>query len=248
MTAIMAVWKSDSIDILSDGAWVRPNDGTLLAICSKQLLLRHPDTDAVIAVIASSGAASMILEFNTRANGMRSFDGLIAAAPTLWREVMASTPPPTLHIRGDDGSVPETPIVSAMALAGYSERDGRLMLYDLRSDIAPDGQPQAIVSAPGLVLTDSEIEHFANNPDTFNAYADGLDFMHKARQRVYEFNSGQLCRMVGGYVQRTRLDRFGVWSEIIHRWPDQIGQPIAANRGRRFCLPNARYQLNEVGG
>ena len=33
-------------------------------------------------------------------------------------------------------------------------------------------------------------------------------------------------RAVGGFVELTRVDRFGVKSRVLHRWPDEIGRNI----------------------
>lgn len=102
----------------------------------------------------------------------------------------------------------------APALHVYSTNDGgngqfRPGLHAVRAVAAP-------ATATGPRSSD------LLDPATFNINRDAIRLLEA--QRAVIWPGGH--RMVGGFIELTRVDRFGVKSRVLHRWPDEIGRKI----------------------
>jgi hypothetical protein len=76
------------------------------------------------------------------------------------------------------------------------------------------------------------------------AFKNGLIALLKAQRKVlYRSSKGDYCR-VGGNVIATTLTRHGVVQQIIHRWPDRIGERLGASEK---IEPEAKAPMNMHG-
>lgn len=213
MSASLGVCASSAISLLTDAATVRTDDGRIHAINCKQAAI------APRGFIAWLGWTPPALSFVTAARrDFVDFDGIVDAAPYLWRDIRNELRPPLPWI------------VYSILLAGWSERRQQLELYELNSAEPPNGA-EIIVSAGGSPNEADEAtvafcSRFAEHPDTFDVRRDGIGFMQQARRHVRQFEIGPPRHVTGGFVQATRLTRDAVTSAIIHRWPDRVGEHI----------------------
>lgn len=61
--------------------------------------------------------------------------------------------------------------------------------------------------------------------------ADGIRFMEAVRQspdRLHAHNEVIGC-FCGGFIERTIIERDAAYSQIVHRWPDKIGEVMGIN-------------------
>lgn len=222
MTAINVFRRSDRISILTDGAGYTP-DGELVASLSKCWPVPHLN-----AAVASRGPILAGALFMASASVVRSFDDMVARAPTFVFEVFQS-----LGLILNEDVTPDFQLI----IAGFSESRGSPESYLISSDATDDvdaatASPlDAFTAAPMPSQADYEQIGAAmpSGPSAFNVERDGLTLMEVQRNMLIDG-----IHAVGCHATLTEIDRNGVRQRVLRRWNDQFGKPI---RPEPFAAP-----------
>lgn len=132
------------------------------------------------------------------------------------------------HLLDQCGLGPDFEIV----VAGMSETAGPSAYLVASHDRF--GEPWAVIDLSGLTVlpNDPELHERALNiaagrgADAIDPIKDGLAIMEAQRAHP-QLSNGDTC-YVGGFAQLTTIDATGVHSRVIHRWPDTVGEKVAA--------------------
>ncbi|MBP1297468.1 hypothetical protein [Bradyrhizobium elkanii] len=221
MTAIVAIVKKDGIVVYSDGACYG-RDGTLAFERQKTDVLMH-----IPCIIAARGEHQQgrWLKYALDWYDVRDFDGLVDLMPSLLTHAADFAP------RVDE------PINLCVLFGGWSERSSSWELY------------RAVVNADEGSEVKKVPTAFYSEPvpprEMLIAYGlmkdEGLDlrggdqsmirYMHCQRQAKFAFGPSHQGEestgcIVGSFIQRTALATDEAATEIIYRWPDEVGEPL----------------------
>jgi len=212
MTALIALHDGETVRILTDAALTRLTDGVLAKVRSKQIRLENG------VVIAGAGTWQPCCRFAALADELANFDELADAAQDLWKQALAP-------MSAKDREAP-----GGLIVAGLSEKVG--------------GPDMLVIEMPGSKLSDSAVAYaigphsnsreftgrflkrFADDPDAFDVRAEGLLVMEALRRHCPRHYEEAICPAIGGFIQLTTVTRDGIETEVLHHWPDRIGQSI----------------------
>jgi hypothetical protein len=214
MSALAVVSKSQSIEVLSDAAFVYEEDGSVAHFGAKQFW-----NDRLGCLVANNGWMPPAEAFMDLANeACRSFDELVSASDDLWQEARR-------RVLGDEPD----PTVFVIVFAGWSARRQALEAYDISSIDNRRGNPLSIYCIgpvdEAFEVTNSFVTRFGTRPDDFYPTRDGIPLMEKLRRYRRRFGEA-FVPTVGGYVEHATIGRGGIDRRIIHHWPDRVGYPI----------------------
>jgi len=233
MTAIAIYRSQDSIVFASDGASYDPSNGAFTGCTSKVALM--PEWSCVIA---QRGAGGFLALLRARLGPeVVDFDDLLDRLPTHTRGLHAD-----FVARGYP-----YPNVS-LFIGGWSEARERFETYTLRSrDIslpnAEGGEPFSIEAFKLAPLpefhaapypTEELFERFGAGTNALPMTAADLTLRTVCAARALRCAPSEedKCEyVVGGFLQLTILKRNEIASEIVHRWPDPVGEKIDPTRG-----------------
>lgn len=215
MSACNVFVTAEEARIFTDGAWLRP-DGTLDHCRPKVLVLPH--FPAVIATQGGSELPALIGPHFERL--FASFDEMVAGATAFMR----SPPEPLARILA-------MPVfkVQRVFLIGYSEEADSVCGFYLQSVDTPE-LPAWEISPLSRAVSPPAPECEAKlRPEgglIWPAFA--IMMMEEQRGFVGDIGNGTEVRAVGGFCQMTVITRDEVTSGILLRWPDHIGEKLAA--------------------
>ncbi len=204
--------REDGIVLLTDGAWYT-SEGIVQAIASKILVLPH-----IPAAIAARGPVALQPLLFGIAYPCRDFEDLLTSLKNFEDHLVSFV---------KSNSNVDNPLLDQfeVLIAGYShERKGfetyvtanYQSLTLLSGDQVSPPPDAAIIKQSGWQIP-------ALN--RFDADRDGLRLMDCQRAIGPP-------HVVGGFVQKTIVERDGVRSSIIHTWPDEVGRKINPEASR----------------
>jgi len=222
MSAINTVIQADSVHLICDGASYDA-DGRLVSVGPKMQMLPHLNA----AVACRGPRASVPLFADLLSAAASTYDELKAEAPTFLRELRPMLDATFAHCElGADFDV---------VIAGISESDGP-DAYLICSHERYGVQPWTVVQFAGLAMMPADA---ATQARVFASIPDNVDLVDPERdgriileaQRVFPIDHGgdRSFVGVGGFAQLTSITRDGISTRVIHRWPDEIGEPIGAS-------------------
>jgi hypothetical protein len=232
MTAIAVMPTADRLVIASDGAVCSPKGGTLLGLASKTVLI--PEWSCVFVQRGAGGFAhALYMSVGWR----RDFDDML----TVIGEASES-----LHEQYIDQY--QNDCHWSMVIVGWSTARARPEMYFLRSreyEMLNTQTGAHDVIAP-YQLHETWSLHAAPMPSSGLREQFGIDIAKAAdldpveatcrlvaaarHQPNNEFCEDAEC-IIGGFIQSTVLTRDRITTEIVHRWPDIIGERIDPTRG-----------------
>ncbi|GEP09281.1 hypothetical protein [Methylobacterium gnaphalii] len=244
MTSVTIVRGEDVVAIASDGA-AYDDEGRLRQIVSKVELIPHCSL-----VLASTG--SQLASYNFRdllfwhPEPPSTFDGVLEIAPDLSRSVMD-------YVEEQGASSTRK---FSLYFAGFSESRGRPETYAIKSYDWPDvpGPDGVLRTAPAFTLVPLPAIHCTPLPSVelaegFGITVPGVNMTEMPEDGVrYAMATVAANRFafggpdaelagedpfccVGGFLQITTIARSHVSSQIVHRWPDVIGERMDITRG-----------------
>lgn len=217
MSALLAVCQKDSVHLLSDAMAINLTSGAVARLGVKQVLLENRGI-AVAGIgmgAADSDFAALVDKHNC------AFDDLREATPELWGEMRAAQTAANVYV-----------FPSAITIAGYSLKNGRVMLHVMKEvDGVRTYWPDQVgyIGGPGDNADPARPFHakMMADPNAFDPCVDGIAFMEAMRR-----HSPRKCEVgprpaVGGFVTHTIVTRDGISTDTIHRWPgDRVGECI----------------------
>lgn len=215
MSAINVLIQTNRVHLFTDAAIYQLN-GELAGIGPKVRMMPH--INAAMAMRGSFlGLAPIAEELSVAPSFDKLREGIV---PCL--QACAET---YGHLLNQCSAGPDFEVV----IAGMSETGGPSAY--LVASHNRYGEPWSIVELAGLSATPaSDAVHqrvFATadgrDADQLDPVVDGLAILEA--QRAHRFDD-VVC--IGGFAQLTTIDADGVHSRIIHRWPDKLGEKIAA--------------------
>jgi hypothetical protein len=225
MTAILCLVQDAGVTIYTDGAAY--DEAGLFQMPSQkvQIILHHP---SVLAAKGSAYAAQFLKSFMPLT---RSFDDWVASVASHMQNASRLA----FELLGD-------PVNLAAVFGGWSEREqkfqafyiwiagddpdtlkeGSLMLNELTQPFVTPSPDKAILESSGLRRNE------AGQPIVFDGNEALITYMECQRQTVTRMHPGSDLEgcIVGAFIQKTILVRERASTEIIHRWPDKIGEPL----------------------
>lgn len=213
MSAINVLIQSDRVHLYTDGA-IYQSDGELAGIGPKVRMMPH-----INAAMAMRGAFLGLAPIAEELSAAPSFDALRAGIIDCLKKCAVAYG----HLLDQCSAGPDFEVV----IAGMSETGGPSAY--LVASHSRYGDPWSIVDLTGLSVTPaSDAVHQSvfdiaagRDADHLDPIVDGLAIMETQRAE----RSGAY---VGGFAQLTTIDADGVHSRIIHRWPDRLGEKVAA--------------------
>ena len=86
----------------------------------------------------------------------------------------------------------------------------------------------ACMCGPALTAEDEEDSYFPSASE-FNANPKSLPAaLMRAMQSQRATALGRSGELIGGVATVTEIRREGIWQTVLHRWPDVVGERIAA--------------------
>lgn len=215
MTAINVFRFTDGIMIWTDGAFYDA-DGVLCFNNDKVRPLPH--LRAAVAV-RGSGLIGPILA-NRLGSGFSTFDNMVAGlAETVAWAVVAQQHILELCSHGKAFQV---------IVAGWSEARGEPQTYRVES-AAPDvvHREGPFVFTPGNAALDAQLTAEFTDPGQLSGMEGGVRVLEMQRAlRIEQVEGhGEVCG-VGGFAQLTVITRELIQTQIVKRWPDQVGQKM----------------------
>ena len=130
-------------------------------------------------------------------------------------------------------------------LAGWSEERNRAESYMLSSSDMHGFDPWEFHEAPAVVAgpvpTDEALARVGidvtQNPETVDPVSMGLKVFEAQRSMTFPATTagGEEFHLVGGAAVMTQITRDGITQKIIHKWDDEIGQPITPEPLRKIA-------------
>lgn len=236
MTTINAFASDTSVDIFSDGG-IWDATGQILAIGPKVLPLPQ-----YCGAIGATGPANVtfLLFWELAGRNFGDFDALVSGAKDFVSEVIARHG--AVMGIGDYANFD-------VLLAGWSDRFGRMSLYNLRvrGRTIRMGVGEALAWYQSCATPKQRA--WKIRPDHIET--DGLALFEDQRNTIYEIDAGAgpvRGTFTAGFCQYTRCSRDGVHTKILATYPDQIGQetgePVATSEG----FPAVQHEPSRAGG
>jgi hypothetical protein len=224
MTAINLIRQSDAVYIVSDGVGC-DRDGVVQFVVPKVFPLPH-----LRAAVAGRGNIF----------GLAHVAAALAMAPTY--DVMKMRAAKTLRevvdlfrdINATQGAQGEAIFPSDLQIyvGGWTvagEPDAFLMLTSETSGLPPWTVVPILDFGmfPGGEAQDDAWSFLAGRGvEDLDPRADGLKIIEAQRRYKIENQYGQSTFGIGGFAQLTTVARDRITTEILHRWPDQVGKKI----------------------
>lgn len=244
MSANVIVRQDDGIVIATDGI-AYDGQGIVVAHVSKVALM--PEWSCAFAVRGAGVVPTMMLfglsKLATLGFNIAGFDDFLSFLPAAAEEVHKAL------LSDPTQSYPQF----SMMIGGYSEAHGRFESYSLRSRDFEYPIGDEIHQQPAYTLAPLPSTHFAPTPSpeacaAVGLYQRGPDDPPEAPQVTAirgvcaaRLDKGSLPGdevnedySIGGFVQLTTILRDSVTSEIVHRWPDVIGEKLDPTRGEKL--------------
>ncbi|MGY2988712.1 hypothetical protein [Bradyrhizobium sp. USDA 4508] len=220
MTAIVAIVRKEGIVFYTDGACYGP-DGTLVLECQKADILMD-----IPCIISARGEHQQARWFKYAIGWfhIHDFDGLVNILPHLLTQAAASAP------RFGE------PVNLCVLIGGWSARSSSWELY--RAIIDAEGSEVMKVSTAFISEPEPHremlIAHGLMKDDALDLRGDDeaiIRYMQCLRATKFGFGPSHRGEedtgcIVGSFIQRTALAMNEAATEIIYRWPDEIGQPL----------------------
>jgi hypothetical protein len=214
---------------LTDGAAYRA-DGTLHLKVQKAFPLLHLD-----AAMAWRGSPLLAPIFAAHASvRATSFDHLRTIARDMAIKALSETEDAIKALGGD--------VEFDMAIAGWSETSGPCSYFLCNHDRHGGVSAWQLIDlgavslAPTSDAINAELEAAYPNgvdPDRLDPVIDGLRIMEIQRKhKVDHTGNFGTVRSVGVFAQLTTIKPDAIDMKIIHRWPDEVGRPIAGEGQR----------------
>ncbi len=233
MTALAIIRSDRAVVIASDGACHDPNSGLLTACGSKVAFL--PECSCIIGQRGAFGVGDVM---RYRLAACRDFDDVLLQAPAQLEavfdeheELTQFTPHATLFIGG--WSVERTRF-ETYRISTREKRTGdkaagpEQVVAPYTLEPLPEGY-----SAP--MPAQQQLDQLQINWDLESLQEDcflALKLICAARiSPPTDDDELGIYYSVGGFLQLTVLTRDRITSEIVHRWPDPLGEKIDPSRG-----------------
>lgn len=222
MTAINCIRGLNAIYVLTDGASY-DGDGVLQHIGQKVIVLPW-----LRAVIAARGPAEMFaaIGVHIQANMPTSFDELVECLPQAVLDIQS------LVERSGTEVMLAGVSFGRNAFESYVMYTSEGSQYRGASGAIETAEPFTMIPLPTVVAAPSldpaqqaEFGLQQVSPETFNPYVHGPAIL-QAQRRTKVQGQPYECA-VGGFILLNTITQYGVNSEIIHSWPDKIGEVIA---------------------
>jgi hypothetical protein len=233
MAAINVIRQMHAVHIISDGVFC-DTDGIVCEIGPNAFALPH-----LPAALAIRGASHFMPFLAHRlSRECRSFDDVLLKIVRAAQEVHTSFPMAFGNL-GFGSIEPDFDLVAV----GWSTLRGTPASYVISSHdrVVARGLtarawqlielPEVLIAPP---IAENQISATGWNvpysADSFRPEIDGVALLKAQRlsRRVTEtrFGARGYVYVVGGFVQVTSVSSHGVNSEILHRWPDELGRRI----------------------
>lgn len=212
MSAVNIFPTGEALHIFTDGALCEPADGRLKCVTSKLHLV--PRLSAVVAVRGSETAMRIV---GRLADLAETFDLLVRGLGDRLRDSWHHI---SLFGLGEIVGPAE------VFVAGFNEAGEPDIWMASTSGSEPfASRPVGFIVSP---IPPPPFDPF--DIESFDPVGDGVALMQSQRQIVTTaeepFAAG--CGTVGGYVQHTVVTPDAITTRVAHRWPDRIGERIAA--------------------
>lgn len=231
MTAFFMAVGGNGVLMLSDGA-AYDEAGVLRQIHSKQLIA--PDIDLVLSSSGSGPTIEFIRLHLSRDNPL-SFDQFHDGFPLMLKRVMFEM----VRYYGRHQ-------YAALVYGGYSEKAGKYVGFFIASYVVENLDEKPFTAVPitvfGKPFASAEmIERHDLGDDAYDRLGPltyGLRFMLAVRRSPYALHGPgtQHGHGVGGYVEQTFLQKGCANTQIIWRWPDEIGRIIDPSNDPEITL------------
>jgi len=217
MSAVNIYQDGDAVEVWTDAA-IYETDGEILGFIDK--VVKVEDINAAVAV---QGDLRLLAAMEALLPGaFDSFDDLVEGLSEFAEGVWDATQGACLP--------------TIFRAAGYSTSRERLEVWSVavgETQHHPAGAAQLLPHGQ-ILVTPGSTELFGRlqrkgllNDDGLSAdtEAERLAVMRAQRETEfpYEVANGRAIRMVGGWAQRTVVRKGSVSTEIVERWPDEIG-------------------------
>ena len=215
MSAILAVRKQGSIELLTDSAAICGGTGKVLYFGKKQIATAIP-----ACAIGATGAVRTCFEFERLLTGISTFDSLIERAAELWHAALSNS----AEVAQYGGLIG----FQALALAGWSKQREQLELYSLASDESGLSENLTVLVASPTTDTNEMLAGFVEaleaDLEAFTADA-GIALFEELRRYPRQFKD-DTAPAIGGAIHHTTVTRHGTSTVVVHRWPDRVGEKI----------------------
>lgn len=226
MTAINLIRQRDAVHILSDGAACGP-DGGVLFFTPKVFPLPH--LRAAVAARGNLLALPLVTEF--LATMASTYDDLAGTSVKALREA-------TILRKINTARGKESPLDDSLQIfiAGFSNASKPDAFTVLSRE--SDGLP-AYAAVPVHAFSFAPFDKPAQDElgtlfggrtaDEIDPRVDGLRILESQRRHKMknQHAGGEPVFGVGGFAQLTTIRRDMITTEVLHRWPDEVGKKIA---------------------
>jgi hypothetical protein len=186
---------------------------------------------------------------------VKNFDEAIVAVRELWGEARKTMPPNGLDLP------------YCVPFAGWSDARQSLEMHYVTTPIVnglPDpsdptkfdaygpvtyygGGP--VASDAGRAFATLFSKQVQRDPASFDPRRDGMTFMLFMRLACPKMYGETLRHCVGGHVELTTVTRDSIKTEVIHEWPDRVGQFIEVPKATTGSVaPERHAQAQEAAG
>jgi hypothetical protein len=218
MSLLVAIRKSDRIEVMTDAAICLASSGIVDQIAPKQIMSAIPGM--VICPITWMPIAARFAKLV----GLRceTFDDLAEHADDIYRQAIHDLPDEALLARSGI-------TYYGLTFTGWSSKRQQLEFHAIDNSEYQTATPVDLFIVPP---TDEAMEHgqafaerFIDDHDAFDAMRDGVPFFEEIRRYPRRFGEA-LHPIVGGFIQHTVITAENVTTDLIHSWPDNPGEPI----------------------
>ena len=224
MTCLFLCVEAERLTLMSDGAAYEKESAHLTQVTSKQII--KAEIDMALAAMGDS-AVLLALEVHLRVKSPRNFDEFTDMLPQLLEQSIIS-------VRQSKGFCGSTMLLGGGFSSKYDRMRGfvvdsdpieelGLEAFEMREAIVfarPDPSPENVARYIGTDITGALKEM---GPGTF-----GFRYISAVRKSdLAEDEDDAVHCCVGGFIQQTTVGRgTGISTRIVHRWADEIGEPM----------------------
>ena len=230
MTAILAFVKKSGVCFYTDGAAYGEDDGSLLFASQKTSILLH-----VPCIIACRGSSLLGGLFHAaiahREPSARTFDGLADSMPEILKQAASAAVKLGSRINlatvyGGWSAQSKCWKLYRAFVAGESLENFDVEIVERGFHIEPT-VPLELLAARGLLQNGAL--------DLREGDASAIRYMECQRETPFELappvhSEVKYGCIVGCFIQKTVLTHDGATTEIIHRWPDEVGKPLGTRK------------------
>lgn len=216
MSACNIVKTNDAVHMFTDAASYY-GDGTLGAVSQKVSILAHLN-----CAISCRGPAGFLDGFVQAANAAyASFDEFVESFALAVGNVYAIDE----ELWAGCATGPEVEVF----LAGWSESRGQPEAYVVCSHDLHGPAWTLLPLGPIAIAPYDEAlaERLGRISPSENIIDIGVAIMEQQRLvRGQHAGTGPTVAGVGGFCQLSTVTRDGIWTGVVKRWPDQVGEPL----------------------